>query len=138
MTSIFELWLTPTISLSLVIESERTSPSFLRFVSRFALLYFQPSLTRSSLEYELATRGSGREGISAATLRVVDAAYYRTVLAQVSQSRRESEEKEGADDGPRALQGIEARSTPIYPEELVVSLAAVEGIAQEEEVSGVE
>ncbi|ORY78454.1 ELMO/CED-12 family-domain-containing protein [Leucosporidium creatinivorum] len=106
----WELWLTPTISLSFVIESERSAPSLLRLVSRFAL-YFQPSLTRQSLEYELESRGAGTEGISAATLRVVDAAYYRSLQAQ----------------------GISSSSTPIYPEELVVSIAATEGIPSDAE-----
>lgn len=79
----FELWITPTLSLSFVIESERADASLLRLVSRLAL-YFQPSLTRQALEFELQSRGDpSGEVIAASTLRVVDAAYYRSIQAQV-------------------------------------------------------
>ncbi|KAM0792162.1 hypothetical protein ACM66B_004859 [Microbotryomycetes sp. NB124-2] len=101
-----QLWALPTLSLSLVIEAERPVPSIVRLLSRFALLW-RPTLLRDTLEWEL---GSGRftggdHVISATTLRVVDAAYHRQTGAQA-----------------------DLRSTPIYPEELVVSIATSEAI----------
>lgn len=81
--SFFDLWNLPTLSLSCLVESEREEASILRTVSRVAL-YFQPSLTRQCLEWELDSRGdSGGEVISSLTLRVVDAAYYKLLQAQV-------------------------------------------------------
>lgn len=81
LSSLFELWCTPTISLSLVIESERPEPTWLRSFSRFAL-YFRP-LLRPTLEYEISQRGSASNVISATTLRVVDSAHWRSIQSRV-------------------------------------------------------
>lgn len=75
MASAFELWLTPTITLSLVLESESDVPSLSRFVSQW-LLYFRPALLRQALAYELQQRPD-LDVVSAGTLRIVDYAYWR-------------------------------------------------------------
>ncbi|KWU44980.1 hypothetical protein RHOSPDRAFT_33519 [Rhodotorula sp. JG-1b] len=80
MASAFELWLTPTITLSLVLESESDVPSLSRFVSQW-LLYFRPALLRQALAYELQQRPD-LDVISAGTLRIVDYAYWRATRAQ--------------------------------------------------------
>lgn len=82
MASAFELWLTPTITLSLVLESESDVPSLSRFVSQW-LLYFRPALLRQALAYELQQRPD-LDVLSAGTLRIVDYAYWRATRAQVS------------------------------------------------------
>lgn len=84
MASAFELWLTPTITLSLVLESESDVPSLSRFVSQW-LLYLRPALLRQALAYELQQRPD-LDVVSAGTLRVVDYAYWRATRAQVSRS----------------------------------------------------
>ncbi|KAK4053679.1 hypothetical protein OIV83_001335 [Microbotryomycetes sp. JL201] len=99
-----QLWALPTVSLSLVIEAERPVPSIVRLLSRFALLW-RPTLLRDTLEWELDSGRFADHVISATTLRVVDAAYHRQIGHQAN-----------------------LRSTPIYPEELVVSIAAAEGV----------
>ncbi|GAA5932582.1 ELMO domain-containing protein [Sporobolomyces koalae] len=75
MASAWEFWLTPTISLSLIIEAESSVPSVTRFLSQWAL-YFQPRLLGQALDYEIEQRPQ-LEVISAGTLRVVDYAYFR-------------------------------------------------------------
>ncbi|KAG0654697.1 hypothetical protein C6P46_001532 [Rhodotorula mucilaginosa] len=80
MASAFELWLTPTITLSLVLESESDVPSLSRFVSQW-LLYLRPALLRQALAYELQQRPD-LDVVSAGTLRVVDYAYWRATRAQ--------------------------------------------------------
>jgi hypothetical protein len=124
----WDLWLTPTISLSLIIESERTAPSLVRFVSQFALLW-RPSLLQQSLHYELDSR-PGSAAISAATLRVVDYAYYKSIKAQVRACVRDGrgEQRERELTTRWDAQGC-STSTPIYPEELVVSIGWSEGIS---------
>lgn len=77
----FELWLTPTITLSLVLESESDVPSVSRFVSQW-LLYLRPALVRRALAYELEQRPDA-EIVSAGTLRIVDYAYWRATRAKV-------------------------------------------------------
>lgn len=88
MANAFELWLTPTITLSLVLESESDIPSLSRFVSQW-LLYFRPALLRQALAYELQQRPDS-DIVSAGTLRIVDYAYWRATRAQVSRSSRSS------------------------------------------------
>lgn len=88
MANAFELWLTPTITLSLVLESESDVPSLSRFVSQW-LLYFRPALLRQALAYELQQRPDS-DIVSAGTLRIVDYAYWRATRAQVSRSSRSS------------------------------------------------
>ncbi|GAA5978591.1 hypothetical protein JCM10908_004415 [Rhodotorula pacifica] len=80
MASTFELWLTPTITLSLVLESESDVPSLSRFVSQW-LLYFRPALLRQALAYEVEQRPD-LDIVSAGTLRIVDYAYWRMIRAQ--------------------------------------------------------
>ncbi|GAA5879896.1 hypothetical protein JCM3774_002273 [Rhodotorula dairenensis] len=80
MASAFELWLTPTITLSLVLESESDVPSVSRFVSQW-LLYFRPALLRQALAYEVQQRPD-LDVVSAGTLRIVDYAYWRATRAQ--------------------------------------------------------
>ncbi|GAA5837685.1 hypothetical protein JCM5353_003815 [Sporobolomyces roseus] len=75
MSSAWDLWLTPTISLSLIIEAESPIASVTRFVSQWAL-YFRPYLLKQALEYELEQRPD-QEVVSASTLRVVDYSYFR-------------------------------------------------------------
>ncbi|GAA6023835.1 hypothetical protein JCM8202_003650 [Rhodotorula sphaerocarpa] len=79
MSSAFELWLTPNITLSLVLESESDVASFSRFLSR-TLLWLRPALLRQALAYELE-QGPDLELVSAGTLRIVDYAYWRTTRA---------------------------------------------------------
>jgi len=79
MASAWDLWLTPTISLSLIIEAESAVPSITRFVSQSAL-YFQPYLLKQALEYEVEQRPE-LDVISAGTLRVVDYSYFRQRIA---------------------------------------------------------
>ena len=84
MSSAWDLWLTPTISLSLIIESESPIASITRFVSQWAL-YFRPYLLKQALEYELEQRPE-QEVVSASTLRVVDYSYFRQKALEVSLS----------------------------------------------------
>lgn len=83
--SVWQLLVTPSLSLSLVVEAERPEPSIIRSLSRLALLC-RPSLLREALDRELAQDRTGPGAsqqaahghvISATTLRVVDAAYHR-------------------------------------------------------------
>lgn len=80
MASAWDLWLTPTISLSLIVEAESAVPSITRFISQWAL-YFQPYLVKQALEYEVGQRPE-LDVISAGTLRVVDYAYFRQTIAK--------------------------------------------------------
>ncbi|BGP29817.1 hypothetical protein JCM10296v2_001563 [Rhodotorula toruloides] len=73
--STFELWLTPSITLSFILESESPAPSFIRWASSW-LLYFRPALLRQALAYELEQR-SEQDVVSAGTLRIVDYALWR-------------------------------------------------------------
>lgn len=82
MSSAWDLWLTPTISLSLIIEAESPIASVTRFVSQWAL-YFRPYLLKQALEYELEQRPD-QEVVSASTLRVVDYSYFRQKALDVS------------------------------------------------------
>ncbi|GAA6060145.1 hypothetical protein JCM10212_001442 [Sporobolomyces blumeae] len=75
MASAFDLWLTPTISLSLIIEAESPVPSVARWISQWAL-YFRPYLLHQALTWEVEQR-SETDVVSAGTLRVVDYAYFR-------------------------------------------------------------
>lgn len=75
MSSAWDLWLTPTISLSLIVEAESSVPSISRFVSQWAL-YFQPYLVKQALAYEVEQRPE-LDIVSAGTLRVVDYSYFR-------------------------------------------------------------
>ncbi|BGO99933.1 hypothetical protein JCM10021v2_003611 [Rhodotorula toruloides] len=78
--STFELWLTPSITLSLILESETPAPSFIRWASSW-LLYFRPALLRQALAYELEQR-PGQDVVSAGTLRVVDYAFWRNTTGE--------------------------------------------------------
>lgn len=80
--STFELWLTPSITLSLILESESPAPSFIRWASSW-LLYFRPALLKQALAYELEQRPE-QDVVSAGTLRIVDYACFRTTTAEVS------------------------------------------------------
>ena len=83
----YELWFTPSFSLSLLLERERGSPLF-RFLDSLAWLLrtltYQPSILGKALSNELRSRplpfnSSGElvsTVISANTLRVVDHALY--------------------------------------------------------------
>ncbi|KAK4048721.1 hypothetical protein OIO90_005714 [Microbotryomycetes sp. JL221] len=109
----WQLWATPTISISLVIEAERREPSLVRLLSRFVLLW-RPSLLRDTLDYELSSGRLSDHVISATTLRVVDAAYYRSLGSQLWPTWNHDQS--------------DLRSTPIYPEELVVAISSAEGV----------
>ncbi|SCV69080.1 BQ2448_2100 [Microbotryum intermedium] len=108
----WDLWLSPTVSLSLIIEAETTNPSLTRSLSQFVLLVFRRSLLQEQLSYELSQRpiGPGNQigPVSSTTLRVVDYAYYKTWV------------------GARN----DARGTPIYPQELAATISTVQGIDQ--------
>jgi hypothetical protein len=80
--STFELWLTPSITLSLILESESPAPSLTRWISSW-VLYFRPALLRQALAYELEQRPE-QDVVSAGTLRIVDYAYWRTTAGEVS------------------------------------------------------
>ncbi|GAA5880682.1 hypothetical protein JCM1840_005171 [Sporobolomyces johnsonii] len=80
MPSAWDLWLTPTISLSLIVEAESPVPSVARFLSQW-VLYFRPALLKQALEYELEQRPH-QDIVSGATLRVVDYAYWRETTAK--------------------------------------------------------
>lgn len=86
-TGMYELWVTPSISLSLIIESESLEATWARSLSRLALwvLTHAPnsSLVRQTLEYEVQQRGTVNDVISATTLRVVDSAYWRSLQDKV-------------------------------------------------------
>lgn len=79
--STWDLLITPTVTLSLILESEAPSPSLSRWLSSWTL-WFRPRFLASVLRYELEVRGGGAadngedgEGdgvVSAGTLRVVD------------------------------------------------------------------
>ncbi|GAA5966123.1 hypothetical protein JCM21900_004947 [Sporobolomyces salmonicolor] len=79
MASAWDLWLTPTISLSLIVEAESPVPSVARFLSQW-VLYFRPALLKQALEYELEQRPH-QDIVSGAALRVVDYAYWREMTA---------------------------------------------------------
>lgn len=83
MSSAWELYLTPSLTLSLLLEAESPLPSLARWLSQLAL-YFRPALLRQALAYEQEQRPEG-EVVGAGTLRVVDYAVWR--LAQQSQVR---------------------------------------------------
>ncbi|SGY72667.1 BQ5605_C005g03195 [Microbotryum silenes-dioicae] len=108
----WDLWLSPTVSLSLIIESETAAPSLTRSLSQFVLLVFRRSLLQEQLSYELSQRplGQGEQvgAVSSTTLRVVDYAYHKTVVGANSESR----------------------GTPIYPEELAATISTDHGIDQ--------
>ncbi|KDE08061.1 hypothetical protein MVLG_01761 [Microbotryum lychnidis-dioicae p1A1 Lamole] len=108
----WDLWLSPTVSLSLIIESETAAPSLTRSLSQFVLLVFRRSLLQEQLSYELSQRplGQGEQvgAVSSTTLRVVDYAYHKTVVGANSESR----------------------GTPIYPEEFAATISTDHGIDQ--------
>ncbi|GAA5900439.1 ELMO domain-containing protein [Sporobolomyces salmoneus] len=110
MASAWDLWLTPTISLSLIVEAESRVPSFSRFISQWAL-YFQPYLLKQALDYEVEQRPE-LDVISAGTLRIVDYSYFRQTFAnQTDESYRPvRDDKELAFDIANS-EGIENPST---------------------------
>lgn len=101
MSSAFELWLTPNITLSLVLESESDVASFSRFLSR-TLLWLRPALLRQALAYELE-QGPDLELVSAGTLRVVDYAYWRTTRAHVRSLGIRTESSLGSPGTPQSI-----------------------------------
>ncbi|GAA5840390.1 hypothetical protein JCM11251_006547 [Rhodosporidiobolus azoricus] len=87
MSRSWDLYLTPTVTLSLLLEAESPVPSFARWASQWAL-YFRPLLLKGALQYELDRGGALAHNsatgetdgvISAATLRVVDSSTFRVV-----------------------------------------------------------
>lgn len=82
MERFYQLYFTPSYSLSVLIESESNSPTFLRYASQF-LLFSRSFFKRSSplfeaLENELTLRPTAEANglISSSTLRIVDNAYH--------------------------------------------------------------
>ncbi|GAA6043413.1 hypothetical protein JCM8097_008579 [Rhodosporidiobolus ruineniae] len=84
MSRLVEFWLTPTLTLSCILEAEQAQPSLLRFAASW-ILWFRPALLKGALQYELEVRGGAagdgeRDGagvVGAGTLRVVDYALFR-------------------------------------------------------------
>ncbi|GAA5884279.1 hypothetical protein JCM16303_002438 [Sporobolomyces ruberrimus] len=110
MASAWDLWLTPTISLSLIIEAESAVPSITRFISQWAL-YFQPYLLKQALEYEVEQRPE-LDVISAGTLRVVDYSYFRQRIAnRADDAYRPIEDEEGIAVELAKCEGVEKPST---------------------------
>lgn len=101
MSSAFELWLTPNITLSLVLESESDVASFSRFLSR-TLLWLRPALLRQALACELE-QGPDLELVSAGTLRIVDYAYWRTTRAHVCRLGIRTESSLGSPGTPQSI-----------------------------------
>ncbi|GAA5867532.1 hypothetical protein JCM8547_001210 [Rhodosporidiobolus lusitaniae] len=74
MASFYDLWLTPTLTLSLILEAEAPAPSLFGKVAGW-LLWVRPRLVKEALQYELEVRGGKGDGeavVGAGTLRVVD------------------------------------------------------------------
>ncbi|GAA5997237.1 hypothetical protein JCM5350_007108 [Sporobolomyces pararoseus] len=110
MASAWDLWLTPTISLSLVIEAESSVPSITRFLSQWAL-YFQPYLLKQALEYEIEKRPE-LDLISSGTLRVVDYSCFRQRIAnRADDAYRPIEDEENLVAEIAYSEGIENPST---------------------------
>ncbi|GAA6016970.1 hypothetical protein JCM10207_007866 [Rhodosporidiobolus poonsookiae] len=80
----WDIWLTPTLTLSLILEAESPTPTFSRWFAGW-YLWFRPLVLREALQHELDVRG-GAAGlqdtavVSAGTLRVVDYAQHRLAL----------------------------------------------------------
>jgi hypothetical protein len=79
--SLFKLWLTPSLSISILVESERTQAPLVRLASQLATLsrfvLGRPSLLREALEDEvLRSPLVDLDTISSTTLRRVDHAYF--------------------------------------------------------------
>lgn len=90
------IYLTPTLALSLLVESER-SPSLLRLTTSLSLLsrvlLGRPSLLRAALEQEITNRplpkGEEVGAIGALTLRTVDHCLHSREVRLSLRSRRE-------------------------------------------------
>ncbi|GAA5917676.1 hypothetical protein JCM6882_008320 [Rhodosporidiobolus microsporus] len=89
----WDLYLTPTITLSLVLEAESPTPSLTRWLAQWAV-WLRPLLLKSALQYELDVRGGalahnsatgeGDGVVSASTLRVVDSSVFRVIEGKAS------------------------------------------------------
>lgn len=111
MSSAWELYLTPSLTLSLLLEAESPLPSLARWLSQLAL-YFRPALLRQALAYEREQRPEG-EVVGAGTLRVVDYAVWR--LAQQTQVRHLGRSQRVAAIRCGAAEALLHRTRPCEP-----------------------
>ena len=125
----YKLWLTPSLSIALLVESERPQASLVRLAAQLATLsrfvLGQPSLLRQALDEELL-RG-GPDVISGTTLRRVDHAYFLAREVRTFLSTR------GCRDSP-SEQG-DLSDALLFPEEIVSTIAYAEGIELDDIVS---
>ncbi|GAA5989678.1 hypothetical protein JCM11641_007277 [Rhodosporidiobolus odoratus] len=102
MSRSWDLWLTPTVTLSLILEAESPLSSFTRWAAQWAL-WLRPALLKGALQYEIALRGDtssvraaslyfaeAYSVISTGTLRIVDYAYFREQAGSASDTASQS------------------------------------------------
>lgn len=144
--SMYQLWFTPSFSLSLLLERERGSTLwrfFAQLLLWFRALLRQPSVLASALSKELKSRPlpfSADPGgevvqavISAHTLRAVDHALFASSGGKVRERlcRPEGEEKRELMCSKKKR---ESRVTPIYQDELALTIGSSQGIGTDDAV----
>lgn len=86
MSSAWEYYLTPTLTLSLLLACEAPRPTLSSWFASWALYLARPALLRQTLEWDLEQEG-GTAGVTgtvgAGTLRVVDYARWKALRGEV-------------------------------------------------------
>ncbi|GAA5843845.1 hypothetical protein JCM9279_000165 [Rhodotorula babjevae] len=85
MSSAWEYYLTPTLTLSLLLACE-APPTLSSWFASWALYLTRPALLRQTLEWELEERQGATGTVSAGTLRVVDYARWKALKGETSTS----------------------------------------------------
>ncbi|GAA5890958.1 hypothetical protein JCM8208_003107 [Rhodotorula glutinis] len=83
MSSAWEYYLTPTLTLSLLLACE-APPTFSSWFASWALYLTRPALLRQTLEWELEERPGATGTVSTGTLRVVDYARWKARKGETS------------------------------------------------------
>jgi len=82
MSSAWEYYLTPTLTLSLLLACE-APPTLSSWFASWALYLARPALLRQTLDWELEERQGATGTVSAGTLRVVDYARWKALKGEV-------------------------------------------------------
>ncbi|GAA5922473.1 hypothetical protein JCM3775_005741 [Rhodotorula graminis] len=125
MSSAWEYYLTPTLTLSLLLACE-APPTLSSWFASWALYLTRPALLRQTLEWELEERQGATGTVSAGTLRVVDYARWKALKGETSTSAPNS----------NGYMSLSSAASPGAPgddddddEELSRLIATLEGIA---------
>ncbi|TNY19922.1 hypothetical protein DMC30DRAFT_417474 [Rhodotorula diobovata] len=129
MSSAWEYYLTPTLTLSLLLACEAPRPTLSSWFASWALYLARPALLRQTLEWDLEQEG-GTAGVTgtvgAGTLRVVDYARWKALRGEAS-SASASTNSNGYTRLSSAVPGS-AQDTDDEEEDLSRLIASLEGI----------